>query len=187
VGSLTLNPDEFGIDFSATAFSGTGTPDWGISTLEATAQVFEVGRTKLAKKDFVVFAAGGPGTLVDNGDGTGHWTIIGPVRVEYDGETAAETVATLTTDASYSYYDENDHLQSVNGVTMDYATGDAVLVAQVELTEGILQGYRATLAINANDPVLVSAAAPVPSISFGGLALLAGLVLSIVGWARRGN
>ena len=102
--------------------------------------------------------------------------------VEVDGETVADTVGTLTTDGSYSYYDNHDHLQSVNGVAMDYATGDALLVGQIVLTEGVLQGYRATLAINANDPVLVEAA---PSISFGGLALLTGLVLGIVGWARR--
>ena len=31
----------------------------------------------------------------------------------------------------------------------------------------------------------VFAPTPLPSISFGGLALLAGLVLGIVGWARR--
>jgi hypothetical protein len=156
VGSLTLNPEELGIDFSATAFSGTGTPDWGISTLETTEQVFEMGRTKLLEEDLVFFVeAGGPGTLVDNGDGTGHWTLTAPVRVEYDGETVAETEGTLTTDGSYSYYDKHDHLRSVNGVAMDYATGDAVLVGQIEFTQGFLQGYRATCAINANDPVRV--------------------------------
>ena len=177
-GSLTLDSEEFGLDFSASAFSGTGTPDWGTSTLETTAQVFEVGRTKLLNKDLVFFIeAGGPGTLVDLGNGTGDWTLTAPVRVEVDGETVADTDGTLTTNGSYSYYDEHDHLQSVNGVAMDYATGDAVLVGQIEFSQGFLQGYRATCAINANDPVLLDIRVPTLS-PWSQLVLVMGLLVA---------
>jgi len=184
-GSCTPNSNEFGIDFSATAFDGDGSPDWGTSTLETTAQVFEVGRTKLANKDLVFFIAeGGPGTLVDLGNGTGDWTLTAPVRVEYDGETAAEIDGTLTTNGSYSYYDENDDLQSVSGVAMDYATGDALLVGQIEFTDGVLQGYRATFAINANDPLLLSSE-PVPTLSQWGLITFGMLLLTAMALALR--
>jgi hypothetical protein len=176
-GSLTLNSDELGIDFTATEFSGTGDPDWGTSTLATTAGSFEVGRTKLLNKDLVFFiAAGGPGTLVDLGNGTGHWTLTLPLRVEYPGEPDVETDATLTTNGSYSYYDDSDNLQSVNGAAMDYATGNAFLVGQVLLTEGSFAGYRVTVAINGNDPVVV----PEPT-------TLVLMSLGLIGLARLGR
>jgi hypothetical protein len=93
---------------------------------------------------------------------------------EYGGETEVETDATLTTNGSFSYYDASHILQSVNGIAMDYATGDALLVGQVLLTEGDFAGYRATFAINGNDPVLVPEPSTVLLISIG----LAGLTVA---------
>jgi len=173
VGSLTLNPEELGIDFSASAFDGTGTPDWGTSALTTHAQTFEVGRTQVLTQDLVFYIeAGGPGTLTDLGNGSGHWALTLPVRVEYGGTLQLETDATLTTDGTYSYYDEAGTVQSVTGAAMDYGTGDAFLVGQVLLTEGIFSGYRATFAISGNDPVLVPEPSTLLMASLGSLGLL---------------
>jgi hypothetical protein len=173
VGSLTLNPEELGIDFSASAFDGTGTPDWGTSTLTTIAQTFEVGRTPVLTEDLVFYIdAGGPGSLTDLGDGTGDWELTLPVRVEYGGELQLEADATLTTDGMFYYFDENNTEQSVSGVAMDYATGDAFLVGQVLLTSGDFNGHRVTLAIAANDPLLVPEPSTLLMASIGSIGLL---------------
>lgn len=158
LGSATVNPTELGINFSASAFDGDGTPDWGTSTLTTLAQSFLLGGTQYLLKDIELFInSGGPGTLTDLGNGTGDWELTVPLRVDYDGSQVALFDVTLSTSSTFSYYDQLNVLQSVSGQAMDYATGDALLVAQAMLDQGPLSGsgLRGTLVINGNDPVVV--------------------------------
>jgi len=166
----TVAPSELGIDFSASAFDGTGTPTWGTSTLATIAQTFEIGSASHVVGDISLFIdSGGPGSLVDLGGGVGDWELTVPIGIELDGNQIALVDVTLSTSDTVSYYDQLGVLQSVSGVAMDYATGDALLVAQVMFDVGLPSDIRGTLVIDGNDPVLI----PEPST---GLLLAAGLV-----------
>jgi hypothetical protein len=173
----TVSPDELGIDFSASAFDGTGDPTWGTSTLATIAQTFEIGWASHAVGDISFFIEeGGPGSLVDLGGGFGDWELTVPIGVELDGDPIALVDVTLSTSDTVSYYDQLGVLQSVSGVALDYATGDALLVAQVTFDVGLPDDVRGTVVIEGSDPVLV----PEPSTA---LLVTAGLVIL----ARRGR
>ncbi len=174
VDGVTINPNEVGIDFSASAFDGTGDPTYGTSTLATIGQGFMVGDVSVltVSIEFEI-AAGGPGTLTDLGNGTGHWEMTVPTTIWVDGAEEFSTNVTLTTNGTVSYYEGNT-LQSISGSAMDYATGDAFMVGQVTITEGPYAGYRGTLGIAGNDPVAVPEPSTLLFVSAGmvGLALV---------------
>ncbi len=174
VDGVTINSTEIGIEFSASAFDGTGDPTYGSSTLATTGQAFIVGDVSVLTSSIEFeIAAGGPGTLTDLGNGTGHWEMTVPTTIWVDGTEEFSTNVTLTTNGTVSYYDANG-LQSISGSAMDYATGDAFMVGQVTITEGQYAGYRGTLGIEGNDPVAV----PEPSTLFLVSAGMAGLAMA---------
>ncbi len=158
----TLNPNPTGIDFSATAFDGSGTPTWGTSNLSTTVNNYEIASGVYFDSDLAFFINGtGTGTVTDNGNGTGNWELTTPAYAIFNGGFNPLTDLTLSSSDTVSYYDQVGILQTVSGTAMDYITGDTILVGQVIATAGSpFEGIRATFVIQGNDPV---AAVPEPS------------------------
>lgn len=127
----------------------------------------------------------GTGTLVDRGDGSGDWTLNIPLKAQWNGTLFDFTGFSLSTSASYTYsvYDPYGGAteNTINGVAMDYFTGDAFLVGQAVVTDpnNPFYGIRITLGINGNDPVLSSVPVPAAAWLFG-----SGLI-ALLGVARR--
>lgn len=133
----------------------------------------------------------GMGTLVDNGNGSGEWSMDIPLYAEWGGNTFNFSDLILSTSTSHTYntavYDifgdiVGDTTQVISGISMDYETGDAFLVGQSTLVEQghPFNGMRITLGMYGNDPVFVSAV-PVPSAVW----LFGSGLIGLVGFARR--
>ena len=176
--------------FDATEFDGIG-PGEGASNLSLTSN-----NTVLASFLFggitgsFYLDGAGTGTLSDNGNGSGEWSMDLPLYAEWGGHTFNFSDLILSTNDSHIYnapvYDVFGDVvgstpQTISGVSMDYETGDAFLVGQSTLVEPghAFDGMRITLGVYGNDPVLL--ATPIPSAVW----LFGSGLIGLIGIARR--
>jgi len=174
--------------FDATAFDGVGIGE-GTSALTLTSTTTTIASFESFGTTGSFYIDGnGSGTLRDNGDGSGHWSMDIPLFAEWGGTIFNFNTLILSTDSSYNYFtNQNDIFgnfvgqtqQTVNGVAMDYETGDAFLVGQSTINEAghPFDGLRITLGLHGNDPVLVT---PIPA---AGWLFCSGLI-ALFGFAR---
>jgi len=170
LGGSVLDMVDNYIEFNASAFDNpSGSPTYGTSTLSVSATDFMIGSGTFfgAPVEFYINGAG-TGTLVDNGDGTGDWTLTIPMYTIWNYNFIPMEDLTLSTIGSVTYYTDvydpitNSYIQeTTTGESMDYATGDAVLVGRSTATSGQFQGFSGTFVILGNDPIV--AAVPEPS------------------------
>lgn len=157
--------------FDATLFeaSADGVGE-GISSLTLTSHHAELASFSYFGTQGSFFLNGeGTGTLTDKGDGSGDWSMDLPLFAQWDINIFNFNDISLSTSGSHTY-NLTDNLtgivstQTINGISMDYDSGDAFLVGQSTITEAghPWEGLRITLGIEGNDPVLVSAV-PVPA------------------------
>ncbi len=148
----------------------TSTQDWEIATVEAAA-----GATTTLYVD-----GNGTGTLVDNGDGTGDWTLQVPIYGIWNNTRFDFEEFTFSTNASYDYFAQGGLTETISGISMDYETGDAFLVGQAMVDDPghAFNGLRITVGMHGNDPVLVT---PVPAAVW----LFGSGLLALIGCARR--
>lgn len=182
VDGSTLNTDGFSILFDATAFHN------GTSALTLTSDTdWLIGSANVAGNAVDLYVNGsGTGVLQDIDGTKGHWSLEVPIYGVWGSTLLTLPDMVLTTNASFAYatFDALDMrvLDSITGSAMDYSTGDAFLVGQAIIPEFYTEGfggYRVTLGISANDPVL--SAVPIPSAIW----LLGSGVALLTGFAKR--
>ena len=164
--------------FDATEFDHSGTTGEGQSSLELTStNDWEIGSFFIFDALGTFFIDGnGSGTLIDNGNGTGDWTLNTPMYAIWHDVRYDFPDFSLSSAATY-----NVGSNTVNGQVMDYESGDVLLVGQSSIYDfGPLHGFVVTLEIYGNDPVLVSAV-PVPAAVW----LFGSGLIGLIGIARR--
>ena len=180
--------------FDATLFDGVGVGE-GTShlTLTSTNQ-WDIATFSKYNTDGRFFLDGnGAGTLVDNGDGSGEWSLNLPLFAEYGDVLFEFPEFSLSTSMTYnftpsSYFDDITGQwvstgDTLTGVSMDYETGDAFLVGQSTVNEEghPFNGMRITMGMYGNDPVLVPSAVPVPAAIW----LFGSGLIGLMGFAKR--
>lgn len=195
-GHMVANTVGKQINFTATQFNHIGAGQ-GTSFLSANFDHYVIASGNITggitSDTIPVYLDGNAtGTLVDNGDGTGNWTLASHMYANFGPSIYANSpsgdlivdmgVIQLTTNATYSYASScvDANCQFVNfssetGEAMNYHTGLAYLVGQT-LTS---YGYRVTVGLYGQDPV----ASPVPAPAAAWL--MGSGLLGLIGVARR--
>lgn len=175
--------------FDATEFDGIGAGE-GSSNLTLTSNNTVLASFMFSNITGSFYLDGtGSGTLVDNGNGSGEWSMNLPLYAEWAGNIFNFSDINLSTNASYSYNTAVYNIfgdivgsttQTISGTSMDYETGDAFLVGQSTLSESghPFDGLRITLGLVGNDPVLVT---PIPAAAW----LFGSGLIALVGFAKR--
>lgn len=181
--SLTIDTTEKQILFDAIAFDGVGAGE-GTSQLALNPiNDWFIGSGMFGGFEGSFYVDGsGVGTLVDNADSTaGHWTLEVPMYALWNGTRFDFNDLTLSTNASYNYYDTFGVEQTLSGSIMDYATGDAFLVGQSIINDPLhpFNGLSLTLGFFGNDPIVTTVPMPAAVWLFG-----SGLI-GLIGVARR--
>ena len=122
----------------------------------------------------------GFGTLVDIDGTKGDWSLNVPLFATWNGVQFNFGNVQFSTANSFNFYAFNpvsytfNNLTSLSGQSMDYATGNAFLVAQTTITDpsNPFNGVRITLGLNGNDPVVSVPEASVVWQLLAGLGLL---------------
>lgn len=166
--------------FDATEFDGVGIGE-GTSNLTLTSTFTELATFEFSGVAGSFYLDGaGLGTLTDNGNGSGDWSMDLPLFAEWNGTVFNFTDLTLSSNATYDF-NTIDGTGSLSGVSMNYETGDTFLVGQsTVIGDNPFTGLRITLGMNGNDPVLVSAV-PVPAAVW----LFGSGLIGLAGLARR--
>jgi hypothetical protein len=161
------------ITFHASPFANPTATSAGTSTLTYSAiSHYSLGTFPVYGFDAEFYLEGtGFGELVDIDGTRGNWSLNVPLRATWNGTSFDFGSVLFSTAASYSYYSAYKTLSTISGQDMDYATGDAFLVAQATVIGGPFSGLRITLGLNGNDPVVSSV--PEPSVASQLLAALA--------------
>lgn len=185
-GMTTLNTTGKQINFTATQFDQIGLGQ-GTSILSATLNHVEIGSADFLGMLATVYIDGNAtGTLVDNGDGTGHWTLDTHLFANWGPNTGMDLgIVPLTTNAIYTYNDGNSWCDYsactpnsiAAGSAMNYHSGLAYMVGQGVIPNGSFQGFRVTYGLQGQDPL----AAPVPAAVW----LLGSGLLGLAGFARK--
>lgn len=191
MNTTPLNTTGKKIDFSASMFDHIGSGQ-GTSTLNATLNHIEIGSGEFFSLTGTFFIDGNAkGNLVDNSDSSqGHWSLNTRLYFDWAGQIWDFGAMQLSTYNSYQYKiaEYCDSLNcyppsegNLNGRAMNYHSGLAYLVSQVEITDinNPLYGTRFTIGLQGQDPV--SATVPVPTAAW----LLGSGLLGLVGVARR--
>ncbi len=190
IAFANLSAQERQILFGATEFDGIA-PGSGTSTLTLTSiNHWEFGSDDDVAGFPVTFYidGAGTGTLVDNGDGTGEWTLEVPVLANWNDIDFPFLDVVFSTNASYDYWTWDQESgaifeETVTGIAMDYHTGDAFLVGQsspIDDPTHPFNGMRATFALFGNDP-LVANSVPLPAAVW----LFGSGLLGLIGIAKK--
>ena len=158
--------------FDATAFDGVGA---GAGTSQVTLNPISdlwIGSSTFMGAEGSFFIDGaGTGTLADTAGSTaGHWTLSVPMYAIWNGTRFDFPELTLSTEASYSYWDTASASQTLSGQIMDYGTGDAYLVGEANITDAShpFNGLLLVLGFHGNDPVVSPVPLPAAAWLFGG-------------------
>jgi hypothetical protein len=184
VGNSTLDMVDNYIDFRASPFDNpSGNPKYGTSQLTASETDFLLGSgTFFALPTSFYMNGSGTGTLVDNGDGTGDWTLTLPIYTVFGSNPPfSMTDVTLSTSNSQTYFDyATQTWKTADGQAMNYSTGDTVLVGKTTATDGPFVGISAIFVIRGNDPI-IAATVPEPS----SLLLIASGLIGLVRFRKK--
>ncbi|MBI3433187.1 MAG: PEP-CTERM sorting domain-containing protein [Hydrogenophilales bacterium] len=177
---ITTNGDQ--ISFTATQFDHVG-PGQGTSSLNANLSGVEIGYSpSFITQPTTIYADGqATGTLVDNATSTqGQWTLNAHLYANWGNMQGIDLgVVSLSTGASYTYYDAWNHTAVATGSAMDYASGLAYFVGQGIIQSGPFNNLRVTLGLWGQDPVATTVPSP-------GTAWLMGIgILGLAGIAHR--
>lgn len=185
LSATLINPQP--ITFHASPFSNPAGTSAGTSTLTySNINHYSVGTFNVLNMPAEFYLQGtGTGSLVDIDGTKGHWSLEVPLYATWNNTQFNFGNVLLSTAAAYQYYGASpaNPLKTLIGSSMSYATGDAFLVGQATVTDPTnpFYGFRITLGLNGNDPVVSS----VPEASVVGQ-LLAGLgMMGLVVGARR--
>lgn len=166
------------IDFTATQFDHVG-PGQGTSILNATFNHYTIGSSAFFGLPATVYIDGNAsGTLVDNGDGTGNWTLNTHLFGTWNNLDIDLGTISLSTNSSYSYFSHSTPA-TVNGVSMNYHSGLAYFVGQGVVQNDPLAGMPVTIALYGQDPL--AAPVPVPAAAW----LLGSGLLGLAGVAKK--
>ncbi len=185
--SFSLNSTGMDIGFDATAFDGIGVGAGTSSITTGNFSNYEIGTGSFFGFPINMSLYGnGTGSLVDNGNESGEWSLSIGTQFEWlDGTIFDLGVLDYSTANTAGYYIDTQPgvLQTVSGVAMDYQTGDAVFVAQTGILSGTPNGYldglRFTISIAGNDPIVQ--VVPIP----GAVWLFGSGLLGLIGLSRR--
>ncbi len=188
-GSFELFPngESSRINFDATAFDGIGIGE-GTSNLTLTStDDWKVSDFYFFQNYGSIYIDGnGSGTLIDNGDGTGEWSLELPmymlwsdIRIDFDGFSLSSSATyQVETQHGSPIYDPvtDSYISSISGSSMSYETGDTFLVGQatVDPNHPYFAGITITMGVYGNDPILEPVPVPAAVWLFGsGLICLA--------------
>lgn len=197
MGILPISTQNRTIDFQASAFNnigpGAGTSTltfpavdyWGIGT--GTDSFYSLGGP-ISSGNPIIYASGwGWGALSDNGNGTGEWSLVLPLYLFWNNQNISLGNVNFNTSATYTFmipaiYTGTgvSELGSMSGRSLDYHTGDTLLVAQTVVMNDpwMGSGIRLTIGLAGNDP---PATVPIP----GAVWLFGSGLLGLIGAARR--
>jgi len=182
---MLLDQNQNRINFDATVFDGVGS---GVGTSQLTLTADQDWR--IADFNFfggagsIYITGSGTGTLVDNGNETGEWTLETPMYMLWNDLRFDFSDFSLSSNAVYQLGGAVDPdtglpISELSGSSMSYETGLTYLVGQATISgqdDPNLNGIVITMGIEGLDPV---SAVPVPAAFwlFGsGLIVLAGVI-----------
>lgn len=185
VGGATLDTTGYQINFTATQFNHIG-PGHGSSSLSATLNHVVLGSSDFYGMTATVYVDGNAtGALVDNGDGTGHWTLNTHIFADWGPNKGIDMgIVPLSTNAAYSFnvndmWTGDEYNDTAVGSAMNYHTGLAYMAGQGVMQNGPFAGLRVTFGLQGQDPLV--APVPLPAAAW----LLGSGLLGLVGVARR--
>lgn len=189
-GVTSLNTSGKQINFTATQFDHNGLGQ-GTSILSATLNHYVIGSADFLGMLASIYIDGtSTGSLVDNGDGTGHWVLNTHMYADWGQNSGIDLgVMPLSTNAAYSYNAEicdidyycyqSNH--TAVGSAMNYYTGLAYMAGQGIIQNGPFASFRVTLGLQGQDPLSAPANVPVPAAAW----LLGSGLIGLVGFARK--
>ncbi|MCW8934041.1 MAG: VPLPA-CTERM sorting domain-containing protein [Gammaproteobacteria bacterium] len=182
---MLLDQNQNRINFDATTFDGTGA-GVGTSQLMLTSdQDWRIADFSFFGGSGSIYITGnGTGSLIDNGNETGEWTLETPMYMLWNELRFDFSDFTLSSNATYQLGSAIDPdtglpISELSGTSMSYETGLTYLVGQATITgqeDPNLNGIVITMGVEGLDPV---SAVPVPAAFwlFGsGLIALAGVI-----------
>jgi hypothetical protein len=180
IGDIPLDTSTNQILFSASAFDGIG-GGAGTSTLALEPVNMNIGTSTFFGNTISFYLDGsGSGTLVDLDGTQGDWTLNLPLFADWITNTVEFPEFSLSSAASYQYAGPS-HQETIDGLAMDYASGNTFLVGQSTIADpnSPFKGARVTIGIYANDPTIV----PLPATMW----LFSSGLFGLVGVLKRRN